>query len=199
MKKVFRSTILSMLCILLVLPMLGFSQAEAATKADTKFAKADFKEMQEALKKTNLKIDLVNGESTEQVVKNDKGETIGVLGIEEVASEPEISAFGSTWLPANTYKTFKVYWYAATVNYHFYTQVYKNSSGMGQIVDAWGGWYIVTPPGYVNRDTLAITRKYETSTLPAEAKYSLNFTAPVSTVLYIYGRVQDGYFITGGN
>lgn len=91
MKKIFKSTILCLLCTLLVIPTLGFS-------------KADFKEMKEALKKANIKIDLENGKSVEQVIKNDKGEEIGVLGIEEVASEPEISALG-TWLPAGTYKT----------------------------------------------------------------------------------------------
>ncbi|ESU31046.1 hypothetical protein G3A_18805 [Bacillus sp. 17376] len=206
--KVLKSTILSLLCVLLVVPMFAFSQAEAADpKADMKFAKADFKEMQAALKKTKLEVDLVNGTSSEQVVMNDKGEAIGVLGVEEVASQTvvesqpgEISALGSTALPTGVYKTFKVYWYAATVNYHFYTQVYRSTStGLGQIVDAYDQWYVVIPPGVVNRDTLAITRKYETSSLPAEAKYSLNFTAPVSTILYIYGRVQDGYFISGGN
>ncbi|MFT9485991.1 MAG: hypothetical protein ACH0QD_01215 [Tepidibacillus sp.] len=73
------------------------------------------------------------------------------------------------------------------------------STGMGEIVRAFDEWYLVIPPGVVGSDTLSIIRKYETSTLPAEARYTLDMVAPVSTKLWIYGRVKDGQFTSGGN
>jgi hypothetical protein len=165
-------------------------------------------EMQEALKNTELEIDLETETNVEKVVYNNQGEKIGTMGIEEVPTNllpvPDTDAgiytpFATT-LPKGKNQTFKVYWYTAFVNYWFYTTVKVDSTtGKGQIVSAYDQNYIVIPPGVVTSDLLSIVRKNETATLPAEARYTLNFIAPVSTKLWIYGRVQNGKFTSGGN
>lgn len=96
-------------------------------------------------------------------------------------------------------KTFKVYWYAAFVNYQFYMKVKRNTNGKGSVVSAYDESYLVIPPGVVRNDYISITRKNETDSSPAEARYNLDMSAPVSTKLYIYGRLKAGVFYSGGN
>ncbi len=202
-----KKIIVTLLVCLFSFTNLSFAQAKSTESVqDKKQVAEDIQEMQKAIKNNKLEIDLSDATSVEKVVYNEEGKEIGVMGIESVENQLQnsystIMGIGSTTqLPRGVVKTFKVYWYAATVNYSFYTQVYVSSAtGRGEIREAYDQWYLAIPPAIISRDTLAITRKYETSTLPAEAKYTLNFSAPFSTMLYIYGRVQDDKFITGGN
>lgn len=186
---------------LFVIPQFGHAQTLSTAENDEQFEKS-FKEMQDLLEKTNLEIDLSDGKSVEKVVYNEEGKEVGVIGIEKVKSDSidsnKVRPLDEK-LPIGVNQTFKVYWYAATVNYHFYVTVRVNSNGLGEIVDAFDEWYVVIPPGVISSDKLEIIRKYETSSAPAEARYTLTATSPVSTKLYIYGRVQNGKFITGGN
>lgn len=207
--KLVKILFLSVMCMFLAFPTLGFAQTQKTDKLDKQTQAEVLNEMKDLLSKNNIEVDLSNpNEKVEKVVKNEKGEEVGTLGVELVNSqettEPinngDISINGTTSLTKGKTYTFKVYWYAATVNYQFYTDVYvSTSTGLGKIVAAYDPWYMVIPPGVVSRDTLSIIRQYETSSYAAEARYTLNMSAPVSTSLYIYGKVKDSKFITGGN
>lgn len=205
MKKIFIG-LLAMVLVFSIMPVLG--QAKLVKSSDYEnFTKA-FEEVQEALQNIQIEIDLENQNIVEKSAYNDKGEKIGELGIEKIDTEivyalpkeGEFSALGTTTLTKGVNHTFKVYWNAITVNYHFYVTVYVDkSTGLGRIVRAYDEWYLVVPPGIVSSDTLSIIRKYETSSYAAEARYTLALSAPVSTKAWIYGKVKDGKFITGGN
>lgn len=201
LKKRLSLFLVAVLLISFQFPGASFAKSKNISNEEKEFV-GNFEEVKELIENSQLEIDLLNESKVEKKVYNENGKEIGTMGIEEVKTENSPGEIGTlaTTLPKDVNKTFKVYWYAATVNYSFYCTVKVSSStGKGQIVSAYDPWYMVIPPGIVGRDSLAITRKYETSSLPAEAKYTLYMTAPVSTSLWIYGRVQNGKFITGGN
>jgi hypothetical protein len=204
MKKLL--TTLLTLMILLSSAFSGQALAKETGKPDKKEVES-FKKMQKALKNTQLKLDLNKGETnSEQVIYDENGDEIGTLGLEQIAvtettdptSPGEIQALSTSLSKGTTY-TFKVYWYAATVNYWFYIDVYRNSStGLGEVKRVYDGDYF-TFGCIVRTDVLEIIRKYETSSSPAEGRYTLTISAPIGTKLWIYGRVKGGVFYTGGN
>lgn len=207
MKRFKKLAILTMMCASFAIPTIGHAQTKTSTPKNIQ-TQVDYKKMQDLLNQNQVSLDITNGTKAEKVIKDSNGQTVGTLGVEKVSTtqaqppyaQPNLISPLSTSLPSGVTQTFKVYWYAATVNYSFYMDVYVSpSTGLGKVVSAYDGWYLVIPPGYCSRDTLAITRQYETSSYPAEARYTLNMTAPVSTNLWIYGRVKDHTFYSGGN
>lgn len=197
-KKLFLSLLTLALILMSFAPSIG--QAKESTEGKKDYVPASQQEIQEAIDNTEVEIDIIDSEGkVEKDVLNDDGEVIGTLGIEEVDDNPVIGPQAST-IPKGQNKKYKVYWYAATVNYHFYVTVnVSKSTGLGKIVSTSDEWYLVVPPGIVSSDKVTIPRKNETKSNPAEARYTLKMTAPVSTSLWIYGRVKDGKFKSGGN
>lgn len=176
-------------------PLVAFAQT-SDTKINAKYEE-ELTYISNILKSTELKIDIYTESNAEQIIYNEEGEVIGVMGIEKVTNSNETTLNS---IPVGQYLTYKVYWYTIMVNYHFYMTIYINpSTGKGEVVRAFDEWYVVLPPGVVNDDVLSIINKYETTYLAAEARYTLSLIAPVSTKMWIYGKVQNGEFITGGN
>ncbi|MGM9926636.1 MAG: hypothetical protein ACI35O_12845 [Bacillaceae bacterium] len=172
-----------------------------------------------AFENTELKLNIENPESeiVEEEVYNENGEHLGTFGMEIVSIEDEIdpttvnskkndiSTFSISLPNAKTLikgtMTVKVYWYAATINYEFYAKVAKNSSGKAYIVDKYDENYFVVPPVVVSSDKLETIQKTETSSSPAQARYTLNLSTYVggATKLWIFVKAAEGYFWTGGN
>ena len=178
----------------------------------------DLNEMQKAIEESNLEIDMDNEKKIEEKLFNEKGEEIGVMGIEEVSSElvldkpvfngpitetPNVggnSTFAKKTIPKGVNKKYNVYWYAATVNYHFHVTVNVNKkTKKGRIVSTDSGNYFVIPPGIVGNDKVTVPQRNETAKKAAQARYTLTMVAPVSTKLWINGKVKNGKFITGRN
>lgn len=205
MKKIIFS-FLALILTISLLPMNGHAQ-EITKDSKESMSTKDLQEMKKALKETNLEIDMNNEKKVEEKVVNEKGEKIGTLGIEEVSSEPvyenlddnRFNTFATT-IPKGVNKRYKVYWYAATVNYHFHVTVnVSKKTGKGRIVSTDNGNYFVIPPGYVSNDVVTIPRRNETSKSAAEARYTLKMSAPVSIKLWINGKVKNGKFYTSHN
>src|SRR5690625_2188727 len=123
---------------------------------------------------------------------NEKGEEMGVMGIEEVCSElvldkpvfngpitetPNVcgnSTCAKKKIPKDVKKKYTVYWYAATVNYHFHVTVKVNKrTKKGRIVSTDSGNYFVIPPGIVGNDKVTVPQRNETAKKAAQARYTL--------------------------
>lgn len=202
MKKKGILFLLSFALMFSIFPLNGFSMTQNTDSTSDPNLEKTLEEIQKAIDKVELEIDINNDsqKKVEEVIYNDEGQKLGVLGIEEIDNPFEITPLADTF-PINKgqTKTFKVFWYAATVNYHFYTKVKRNSNGLGEIVSAYDENYFVIPPGVVKKDVLSILRKKETSSAAAEVRYTLEMSAPVSAKLYINGRLKNGTFKTHGN
>src|SRR5690625_4083406 len=128
----------------------------------------------------------------EEKLFNEKGEEIGVMGIEEVSSElvldkpvfngpitetPNVggnSTFAKKTIPKGVNKKYNVYWYAATVNYHFHVTVNVNKrTKKGRIVSTDSGNYFVIPPGIVGNDKVTVPQRNETAKQADQARYTL--------------------------
>ncbi|EZH66680.1 hypothetical protein DH09_12240 [Bacillaceae bacterium JMAK1] len=152
----------------------------------------------------DVSIDILDADEkkAEEPIYDDEGNKIGVMGVEEVNREDVDNGDIGTQqtVPTGQNVTYNVYWYAATVNYWFDMTVYVDpSTGLGEVVRAFDANYIVIPPGIVGSSSLDIIQQQETSSTPAEARYTLSMSAPVSTNMWIYGQVSNGTFTTGAN
>ncbi|MDV7767548.1 hypothetical protein [Peribacillus sp. CSMR9] len=206
MKKLVTSMALGLL---LAFP--AISHAEEAPSAPThteEEIQQGIEDMENAFEQNELEVDLSDDEGVEKVVTDESGQEIGTMGIEVVDNEDanvipdrsELFTPFATTVPKGTTKTFKVYWYAATVNYWYYNDVtVVKSTGLGQIKSVYDEDYLVIPPGHVSSDSLKIVRKNETASKPAESRYTLTFDAPIGKKLWINGKVKNGKFSTGFN
>lgn len=164
----------------------------------------NMKKMLEVLKETEAEFDLTKIKKQEQKIY-DGGRYIGTIGIEP-ASAPQTSDGGFSTLGSydlsNGYNYWKVYWYSGSVNFHFYTKIYiSSSSGDATISSVYDKWKAVSPPYEVKSDVLSIVRKYETYTLPAEARYTLTLTSIYGGEwdIYLYAKVFNKKLTTGTN
>lgn len=183
-----------------------FAHAAHASATEQEIANA-IDNMAYAFKNTDLKLSLEDPDSNivEENVYDKNGEFLGTFGMEIVSDENE-NQVARMSLPGNKTAfsgttTVKVYWYAASINYQFYAKIAKNSSGKAYISSVYDESYFVIPPVVVSSDKLEIIQKTETSSSPAQARYTLNLSTYVggSTKLRIFVKAAEGYFWTGGN
>jgi hypothetical protein len=182
-------------------------QTDASTTTPAGISQKDFNAIQKALKNTQVKLDLHGTDKvSKQTVYDENGKELGTLGVEEIAAVqdtlPQSDSTGIiqplTKLSNGYTYTFKVYWYAVSVNYWFYMDVYESSSGVGKVLRVYDQDYFAFGC-IISRDVAEIIRQYETASYPAEGRYTITISAPVNSKLWIYGRVKDGEFYTGGN
>lgn len=185
-----------------------FAHAAHTSATEQELANA-IDNMAYAFKNTDLKLNLEDPDSNivEENVYDKNGEFLGTFGMEIVSDENgngnqvvRMSLPGNKKAFSGT-TTVKVYWYAASINYQFYAKIAKNSSGKAYISSVYDENYFVIPPVVVSSDKLEIIQKTETSSSPAQARYTLNLSTYVggSTKLWIFVKAAKGYFWTGGN
>lgn len=187
---------------LFILGTLVFSMAlflSIPTESKASIDTPDITNVENILKNTQISLDINNPFETEtkKVITDENNNVLGTLGIEK--EENLLLPLERAAIGKNEIVTFKVYWYTVLANYSFRVTVKLDSNGKGVIVDAYDPWYLIIPPGKLSSDVLSIENKYETSLRAAEARYTLKISSPVSTSMYIYGKVQNGQFISGGN
>src|SRR5690625_7257665 len=86
-------------------------------------------------------------------------------------------------------KKYKVYWYAATVNYHFHVTVNVNKrTKKGRIVSTDSGNYFVIPPGIVGNDKVTVPQRNETAKKAAQARYTITMEDQKVTNYGVMGK-----------
>lgn len=146
-----------------------------------------------------LKADLneigTNGYAKEDFF-DDKGEYIGMLAVELVNNaEDEIGILATPIKTGNS--TFKIYWYAAAYNLHYYVDVHRPTGlitfiYINRVRDEFA---LFVPPLFVWNDTLSIVRRQETSSQPAHARYKLHY-GPGYIPMTLHAEFQLNYLYT---